>query len=297
MSVYECKTVTELLGGNPYPGRGILIGTTPDGKKAAAAYFIMGRSANSRNRVFVTKGNDVFTEPYDPAKVVDPSLIIYAAVRDVEGHLIVTNGNQTDTVKDGYAEGKSFEGSIHVNGYGDVLSLNPDGLQKLRSTVAYIQQRDDYSAMGNIQVRDILSESADAHGRKALTSAEVNDLIDEWIPRRSDNSRVFDAKSKPARFSGGEQRLLSILSVIATRHDAELMLIDEPLNNLDYVNARNISNMINRAIKENPRMGILMVSHCRIFPFITREIKLTSDVGIIIISFMEKSKRGRLYPA
>ena len=112
MSVYECKTVTELLGGNPYPGRGILIGTTPDGKKAAAAYFIMGRSANSRNRVFVTKGNDVFTEPYDPAKVVDPSLIIYAAVRDVEGHLIVTNGNQTDTVKDGYAEGKSFEVSL-----------------------------------------------------------------------------------------------------------------------------------------------------------------------------------------
>ena len=112
MSVYDCKTVTELLQGNAYPGRGVLIGTTPDGKKAATAYFIMGRSANSRNRIFVKKGNDVFTEPFDPAKVVDPSLIIYAAVRDVEGHLIVTNGDQTDTVKDGYAEGKSFEVSL-----------------------------------------------------------------------------------------------------------------------------------------------------------------------------------------
>ena len=65
---------------------------------------------------------------------------------------------------------------------------------------------------------------------------QVNDLIDEWIPRREDNSRVFDAKSKPAKFSGGEQRLLSVLSVLATRSKAELMLIDEPLNNLDFFN-------------------------------------------------------------
>ena len=112
MAAFEAKTVTELLAGNAYPGRGVLIGTSPDGNKAVSAYFIMGRSANSRNRIFVKKGEDVFTEPYDPAKVVDPSLIIYAAVRDVEGHLIVTNGDQTDTVAKGYAEGKSFEVSL-----------------------------------------------------------------------------------------------------------------------------------------------------------------------------------------
>ena len=112
MSIYEKKSVTELLKGNRYPGRGILIGLSPDGKHAVTAYFIMGRSANSRNRVFVKKDGAVFTEPYDPSKVQDPSLIIYAALRRVENHLIVTNGDQTDTVAEGYAAGKSFEEAL-----------------------------------------------------------------------------------------------------------------------------------------------------------------------------------------
>ena len=88
---------------------------------------------------------------------------------------------------------------------------------------------------------------------------------------------VFDAKAKPAKFSGGEQRLLSVLSVIATRSQAELMIIDEPLNNLDFINARNISNLINKVIRENSKMGLLMISHCRIFPFINREINITAN--------------------
>ena len=131
--------------------------------------------------------------------------------------------------------------------------------------------------MGSIQVRDIISESGEIHSGRSLSYAEVNDLIDEWIPRRSDNSRVFDAKAKPAKFSGGEQRLLSVLSVIATRSQAELMIIDEPLNNLDFINARNISNLINKVIRENSKMGLLMISHCRIFPFINREINITAN--------------------
>jgi ABC-type dipeptide/oligopeptide/nickel transport system ATPase subunit len=105
-------------------------------------------------------------------------------------------------------------------------------------------------------------------------------LIDQWIPRRSDNSRIFDAKSKPSKFSGGEQRLLSVLATVAMRPNTDFLIIDEPLNNLDFVNARNISNMINKVIQENSKLGILMISHCRIFPFITREIKLTPN-GII----------------
>ncbi|MBR0108130.1 MAG: hypothetical protein IJM07_03295, partial [Pyramidobacter sp.] len=83
--------------------------------------------------------------------------------------------------------------------------------------------------------------------------------------------------SKPAKFSGGEQRLLSVLSVVATRPSAELMIVDEPLNNLDFVNARNISNVINKVLRDHPQTSLLMISHCRIFPFITREIKLTAD--------------------
>lgn len=98
MNVYEVKTMGERILGNPYVGRGIVLGKTPDGKKAVSAYFIMGRSENSRNRVFTLKDGAVFTEPYDPSKVEDPSLIIYAAIRQYENKLIVTNGDQTDTI-------------------------------------------------------------------------------------------------------------------------------------------------------------------------------------------------------
>lgn len=180
-------------------------------------------------------------------------------------------------------EGKKVSGEIFVRDYGNILALSNDEIQRFRSNVAYVQQRDDYAEMGNVQVRDIISESGEASTRKTLSYSEVNDLIDEWIPRKDDNSRVFDAKSKPAKFSGGEQRLLSVLSVIATRSNADLMIVDEPLNNLDFVNARNISNLINRVIRENSKMALLMISHCRIFPFITREIKLTPE-GIQNIS-------------
>ena len=112
MNIYEIKTLSERLEGNRYPGRGIVIGKTPDGKKAAIAYFIMGRSANSRNRVFTEKNGEIFTEPFDASKVEDPSLIIYAAVRSYQNKLIVTNGNQTDTIYDGLAAGKSFSQAL-----------------------------------------------------------------------------------------------------------------------------------------------------------------------------------------
>ncbi len=108
MDIYKINSPAELIKGNPYVGRGIVIGKSKDGKKAAFAYFIMGRSANSRNRVFVEKDGDVFTEPFDVSKVQDPSLIIYAAVRETENSVIVTNGNQTDTIFEGMQLGKTF---------------------------------------------------------------------------------------------------------------------------------------------------------------------------------------------
>lgn len=174
-------------------------------------------------------------------------------------------------------EGKKISGEIIHHSFGNVLTLGDAEIQQYRSSVAYIPQKDDYAEMGHIQVRDIVSDSGEANSGKGLNSSEVNDLIDEWLPRRGDNSRIFDAKSKPAKFSGGEQRLLSVFSIIATRHKTDLLIIDEPLNNLDFNNARNISNLINKVIRENPQMGLLMISHCRIFPFITREITLTSE--------------------
>lgn len=112
MNIYEIKSMKDRIDGNPYVGRGIVIGKSSDGKKAATAYFIMGRSANSRNRVFTVKNGEVFTEPFDASKVEDPSLIIYAAIRKFENKLIVTNGDQTDTVYDGIVTGKRFSESL-----------------------------------------------------------------------------------------------------------------------------------------------------------------------------------------
>ena len=112
MNIYENLPISAILKGNSYVGRGIVLGLTEDGKKAVAAYFIMGRSANSRNRVFTVKNGEVFTEPFDASKVVDPSLIIYAAIRQFKNRLIVTNGNQTDTVYEGLAAGKTFSAAL-----------------------------------------------------------------------------------------------------------------------------------------------------------------------------------------
>ena len=109
------------LKNNAYPGRGIVIGRSGDGKYAVTAYFIMGRSANSRNRVFVTEGEGIRTEAFDPSKMEDPSLIIYAPVRVFKNDTIVTNGDQTDTVYEGLASGKTFEQALRSR------EFEPDG--------------------------------------------------------------------------------------------------------------------------------------------------------------------------
>ena len=105
---------SEAVEGNAYPGRGIVVGMTPDGSKAAAAYFIMGRSENSRNRVFTIRDGVVYTEPFELSKLKDPSLIIYAAVRKKDNHLVVTNGNQTDTIVEELAEGGTFYSALET---------------------------------------------------------------------------------------------------------------------------------------------------------------------------------------
>ena len=100
------------LTSNVYPGRGIIVGKTPDGKKAAVAYFIMGRSENSRNRIFEKQPGGIIIYPFDESKVADPSLIIYSPVRTIDNNLIVTNGDQTDTVYDFVKDGKTFEQAL-----------------------------------------------------------------------------------------------------------------------------------------------------------------------------------------
>ncbi|MBQ8923406.1 MAG: inosine monophosphate cyclohydrolase, partial [Lachnospiraceae bacterium] len=108
----EMLSLTNELKENAYPGRGIVIGVSEDGTKAVTAYFIMGRSSNSRNRIFVEEGEGIRTEAFDPSKLEDPSLIIYAPVRVLGNKTIVRNGDQTDTIYDGMDRQNTFEQSL-----------------------------------------------------------------------------------------------------------------------------------------------------------------------------------------
>ena len=108
------KNLSEELSGCAYPGRGIVAGMSEDGKKAVSAYFIMGRSENSRNRVFVEENGGIKTQAFDPSKLTDPSLIIYSPVRVINGKTIVTNGDQTDTIYNFIAKGDTFENALQT---------------------------------------------------------------------------------------------------------------------------------------------------------------------------------------
>ncbi|MCD8037236.1 MAG: IMP cyclohydrolase [Clostridiales bacterium] len=114
MDIYKINDMGELIKDNEYVGRGIVIGKTADGEKAAVAYFIMGRSENSRNRVFKKEGENITIYPFDESKVEDPSLIIYSPIRVIDNKLIVTNGDQTDTIYDFVRIGKSFKDALET---------------------------------------------------------------------------------------------------------------------------------------------------------------------------------------
>jgi len=169
MDIYKINDIGQLINGNPYVGRGIVIGKTADGKKAAAAYFIMGRSANSRNRVFTIKEGEVFTEPFDASKVEDPSLIIYAAIRSFENKLIVTNGDQTDTIYEGLKDGKSFSQALTAREFEpDAPNLTP----RISGILSFAESDFDYEMS--------ILKSADAEGtacnRYTFSFAALNGL-------------------------------------------------------------------------------------------------------------------------
>jgi hypothetical protein len=153
MNIYKINDIGELINGNSYVGRGIVIGKTADAKRAAIAYFIMGRSANSRNRVFVERDGAIFTEPFDASKVEDPSLIIYAAIRQLDNKLIVTNGDQTDTIYNGVKSGLSFSDSLTVREFEpDAPNLTP----RISGMLTF--------AAGDFKYEMSILKSADAEG-------------------------------------------------------------------------------------------------------------------------------------
>ena len=123
--------ISQELMSNAYPGRGIILGRTPDNKKNVIAYFIMGRSENSRNRVFTETEDGIRTEAFDPSKMVDPSLIIYHPVRLYNGTLVVTNGDQTDTIVDYLKQGKSYFEALRTRQFEPDAPTTPPAFRAL----------------------------------------------------------------------------------------------------------------------------------------------------------------------
>ena len=136
----EQQALFDLLGRNPYPGRGIVLGLTPDGKHAALAYFIMGRSAGSRSRAFVKTGNDLGIQMLDGGRIADTSLILYTPLRTLPDVTVVTNGDQTDTICDALKAGKTLEDALLTRTFEpDAPHFTPriSGMQKFGETYAY----------------------------------------------------------------------------------------------------------------------------------------------------------------
>lgn len=149
------QTLPELLRGNPYPGRGIALGRTADGKRSIVVYFIMGRSENSRNRIFAQTEDGIRTQAYDESKVTDPSLIIYHPVRLLpNGLLIVTNGDQTDTLRDFIAQGKCYRHALLTR------TFEPDG----PNWTPRISGMTSHTGAGEFSVQLSILKSADGNG-------------------------------------------------------------------------------------------------------------------------------------
>lgn len=196
MDVYRAMNFEEIVAGNSYPGRGIVVGESEDGTKAVAAYFIMGRSPNSRNRIFRKKDETIFTEPFDVSKLEDPSLIIYAAVRTFKNHLIVTNGNQTDTIYEGLHKNMEFAEALKSRCFEpDAPNLTP----RISAELVFDEAADFSYKMS-------ILKSADAEG------SECNRFNYEYasIPGVGHFIHTYETDGNPLPTFQGEPRRLAI---------------------------------------------------------------------------------------
>ena len=163
-------TIAQAVGATSYPGRGILAGKTPDGTRLFLAYFIMGRSVNSRNRGFVEDGDGLRTLAFDPSKLTDPSLIIYAPVRVHENRVIVTNGDQTDTVFDALRAGGTFAGALRSRTFEpDAPNFTP------RISAMATLERGDFSLEMSVL------KAADARGEAALRCHFAYEAVEKGL--------------------------------------------------------------------------------------------------------------------
>jgi len=181
-------------------------------------------------------------------------------------------------VKDRGLDGLRIRGTISFENHADILSFTYDQLQEnLRKRIGYVSQKDEYESKGKkVSVADCLRDSAAEFATPyKLTKDDIAKMLLTYAPNREEIGKPqYEGKSNVRTLSGGQQRLLTIISKVVVREKARLFIIDEPLNNLDTDNMINVSNLINMIHRNNPSAAFLIVTHCRIFPFITRRIEI-----------------------
>ena len=200
MDIYSIRNTAEYLSGNEYPGRGVLLGKSPEGK-AVLAYFIMGRSENSRNRIFTEEGKDVIIHPFDASKVEDPSLIIYAPIRVVGSEVIVTNGDQTDTVRDHLLDGGNFYTALQTR------CFEPDGPNWTPriSGILHLGAEDFGYELSILKSRDAEGEACSRYYYTYTAKAGLGHLI-----------HTYEENGNPIPTFQGEPRRMAVPSDIDT---------------------------------------------------------------------------------
>ncbi len=202
----DMLSLEQELRGNAYPGRGIVLGRSEDGTKAVAAYFIMGRSQNSRNRVFVEDGEGIRTQAFDPSKLEDPSLIIYAPVRVLGNKTIVTNGDQTDTIYKGMDFQMTFEQSLRCR------EFEPDAPNYTPRISGIMHLEDGY----NYAMSILKSNHGDPSSCNRFTFAYQNPKAGEGhfihtYMHDGDPLPSFEGEPKLVKISGGIQEFGDML--------------------------------------------------------------------------------------
>lgn len=171
-------------------------------------------------------------------------------------------------------------GVITWNDGTNVLNMDENALLKLRSQIGYLDQKDNFDGLYGITVKDVLFDSYEAF--KGTLKKEDKEAIVKIFEKYKPEGASFDLKSKIHKLSGGQQRMVSIIAALCLRNNANVFIVDEPLNNLDISSIVHISNLLNRIRIENPKALFLIISHCKIFPFINKVVQL--EEGRIVIS-------------
>ncbi len=204
------------------------------------------------------------------------TLISNASFSFVPGDIVLLEGDngvgKTTLMKSmlGFSsKNMQMQGFVSVCGSDNVLAMNEKQLSLLRSRVSYLEQKDSYDSYTGVTVKDVLSDSLEAFRNARLKKNDysfIEETFNKYIPKETG----LTLRSKVNRLSGGQQRLISIVASLCLRKDSEVFLIDEPLNNLDIKTIVHISNIINTIRIENPETIMVIISHCKIFPFITK---------------------------